>query len=333
MRGSALLPGYPCGCGRQSRSSNCAISSARRAASNVSGRRTNSLGSRMRSRFILIAPPALPPILASSEVTFMRVRRSRIEEEETPEVIRSHRVRSDSAWPRSRRHRRRMPRCSTSRISTTTAPAVCARRSSTRMGGGRRRDHVPGRALRNDHAHDRSALHHRLRRRSGSGRRGDHGQRQQLLARVLHVQRQAELDVRIAGLTITQGRLRSVQVSSTSTRTSFSMASRSRENNSVGDGAGLWADGFAMDLTITNSTISGNISGGNGGGIYIEDTGGPLLIEDSVISGNQAGEAAAGSISTIRTTTSSFATRRSPAIRRPTALAAAYTCTASTPAA
>lgn len=55
----------------------------------------------------------------------------------------------------------------------------------------------------------------------------------------------------------------------------------------AGSGGGLWADGLSMDLTITNTEITGNDSvTGGGGGIYIGDTGGPLLIQDSVISGN-----------------------------------------------
>jgi len=96
------------------------------------------------------------------------------------------------------------------------------------------------------------------------------------------------IDVRIAGLTITQGNdsigggvvdfdenlvLDGVTITA---------------NTSQGQGGGLWADGFNMNLTIMNSTISGNIATGCGGGIYVEDTGGPLLIDNSVITGNQS---------------------------------------------
>ncbi|MDP9193665.1 MAG: right-handed parallel beta-helix repeat-containing protein [Acidobacteriota bacterium] len=103
-----------------------------------------------------------------------------------------------------------------------------------------------------------------------------------------------EIDVRIAGLTITEG---SDVIGAGVVNFDENLILDGvtiTENNSVSDGAGLWADGFNMDLTITNSTISGNIAGGDGGGIYIEDTGGPLLIEESVISGNQAAGSGGG---------------------------------------
>lgn len=97
-----------------------------------------------------------------------------------------------------------------------------------------------------------------------------------------------ELDVRIAGLTITEGS-ETIGAGVINFDENLILDSVTiTGNNSSGDGAGLWADGFNMDLTITNSTISGNISDEDGGGIYVEDTGGLLLIEDSVISGNQA---------------------------------------------
>lgn len=96
------------------------------------------------------------------------------------------------------------------------------------------------------------------------------------------------LDVRIAGLTITQGSA-SIGAGVVDFDENLILDGVTiTQNTTTGDGAGLWADGFAMNLTITDSTISGNISGGNGGGIYIEDTGGPLLIDNSVITGNQS---------------------------------------------
>lgn len=66
-------------------------------------------------------------------------------------------------------------------------------------------------------------------------------------------------------------------------------------NNTAFSGGGLWADGSDMDLTITNTQITGNGAiGGTGGGAYIGDTGGPLLIQDSVISGNNSDDCGAG---------------------------------------
>jgi parallel beta-helix repeat protein len=103
-----------------------------------------------------------------------------------------------------------------------------------------------------------------------------------------------ELDVRVAGLTITEGAA-SIGAGVVNFDENLILDGVTITlNNSSFDGAGLWADGFDMDLSIINSTISGNIAGGDGGGIYIEDTGGPLLIENSVISGNQAAGSGGG---------------------------------------
>lgn len=59
-----------------------------------------------------------------------------------------------------------------------------------------------------------------------------------------------------------------------------------------GDGGGLYAvdTGSGMDLTIRDSTISGNTAGDDGGGIYIERASGSgaLHMENSTLSGNDA---------------------------------------------
>ncbi|MFY9824168.1 MAG: choice-of-anchor Q domain-containing protein [Thermoanaerobaculia bacterium] len=52
-------------------------------------------------------------------------------------------------------------------------------------------------------------------------------------------------------------------------------------------GGGLWLNGNANSLTITNSVFSGNTAT-RGGGIFLYDSGQPVLIQDTVISGNQA---------------------------------------------
>ncbi len=97
-----------------------------------------------------------------------------------------------------------------------------------------------------------------------------------------------ELDVRIAGLTITGGN-ETIGAGIVNFDEDLTLENVIITGNAAsGDGGGLWADGFNMNLTIRNTTISGNTAGSDGGGIYVEDTGGPLLIENSVISGNEA---------------------------------------------
>jgi hypothetical protein len=58
-------------------------------------------------------------------------------------------------------------------------------------------------------------------------------------------------------------------------------------NTVTGEGGGLWLNGDANSLTITNSVFSGNTAD-VGGGIFVYSTGQPVLIQDTVISGNQA---------------------------------------------
>jgi parallel beta-helix repeat protein len=60
------------------------------------------------------------------------------------------------------------------------------------------------------------------------------------------------------------------------------------------NGGGLWADGFAMGLSVRNSRISGNTAGDNGGGVYIQDTGAPITFRNTVITGNTATNAGGG---------------------------------------
>ena len=64
-------------------------------------------------------------------------------------------------------------------------------------------------------------------------------------------------------------------------------------NVALGEGGGLFADGFALTLEVRNSTISGNIARG-GGGVYIEDTGGVTVFDSVVFDGNTASENGGG---------------------------------------
>jgi len=59
------------------------------------------------------------------------------------------------------------------------------------------------------------------------------------------------------------------------------------DNTAVEEGGGLYADGFAMTLTVRNSTISGNAASG-GGGVYVEDTQGVTTFDGVVVDGNTA---------------------------------------------
>jgi parallel beta-helix repeat protein/predicted outer membrane repeat protein len=103
-----------------------------------------------------------------------------------------------------------------------------------------------------------------------------------------------ELDVTISGLTITGGNATIgggiVDFDENLVLDGVTITG----NTSSGDGGGLWADGFALDLTISNSVISGNTAGDDGGGIYMEDNGGPVLIQNSVISNNDAAGSGGG---------------------------------------
>lgn len=64
-------------------------------------------------------------------------------------------------------------------------------------------------------------------------------------------------------------------------------------NTALGNGGGLYADGFDMTLTVRNSTISGNTARG-GGGAYIEDTKGVTSFDNVTIDGNTATEKGGG---------------------------------------
>jgi Calx-beta domain-containing protein/parallel beta helix pectate lyase-like protein/polymorphic membrane protein len=64
-------------------------------------------------------------------------------------------------------------------------------------------------------------------------------------------------------------------------------------NTSTGAGGGLWLNGDANSLTITNSVFSGNTAN-VGGGIFLYDSGQPVLIQDTVISGNHSTGRGAG---------------------------------------
>lgn len=114
-------------------------------------------------------------------------------------------------------------------------------------------------------------------------------------SRVFYLYNPPELiNVRIAGLTITQGSdsygggIMNVDENLTIEDAVIT------GNHANGDGGGLWSDGFSHTLTIRNSTLSGNTSGGDGGAIYVEDTGNTLTIEGSRITGNTAGDQGGG---------------------------------------
>jgi filamentous hemagglutinin family protein len=59
--------------------------------------------------------------------------------------------------------------------------------------------------------------------------------------------------------------------------------------NTSPEGAGIWSN---QEVTITNSTISGNVSRGRGGGIF--NQGGRLTVTNSLVSGNSAGNNGGG---------------------------------------
>jgi hypothetical protein len=96
------------------------------------------------------------------------------------------------------------------------------------------------------------------------------------------------IDVRIAGLTITEG---ATAVGAGVVNFGQVLALDDvviTENNATLVGAGIFSTGINSSLTITNSTISGNVSDDDGGGIFIYQAGGTTTIEDSVITGNEA---------------------------------------------
>jgi parallel beta-helix repeat protein len=96
------------------------------------------------------------------------------------------------------------------------------------------------------------------------------------------------IDVRIAGLTITQGAGTIGAGIKNFGETLLLEDVTLTQNHATSDGGALWSDTPAADLTIRRSTISGNTSGDDGGGVYLYHTGTPLAIENSIISGNQA---------------------------------------------
>ncbi|HEX6641546.1 MAG TPA: Calx-beta domain-containing protein, partial [Thermoanaerobaculia bacterium] len=98
----------------------------------------------------------------------------------------------------------------------------------------------------------------------------------------------ATLDVRIAGLTITDG-LAAIGAGVVNFGENLTLDDVViTENFAQGSGAGLWSDSPNGGLTITDSTISGNEAASDGGGIYLYNATGPVLIENSVITGNSA---------------------------------------------
>lgn len=98
----------------------------------------------------------------------------------------------------------------------------------------------------------------------------------------------AELDVTISSLTVANGSATTGGGIANYDENLILDGVRVTNCAASSKGGGVWADGFAMNLTIRNSTITGNSAGVDGGGIYVEDTGGPLLIQNSVISNNTA---------------------------------------------
>lgn len=102
-----------------------------------------------------------------------------------------------------------------------------------------------------------------------------------------------DVAVSISGLTITNGKAASgagIRVQDESLSLDDVALTG---NTATGNGGGLFADGFAMTLTVRNSTISGN-TGRTGGGAYVEDTGGATVFDTVVIDRNTASAAGGG---------------------------------------
>ncbi|HEV8631048.1 MAG TPA: right-handed parallel beta-helix repeat-containing protein, partial [Thermoanaerobaculia bacterium] len=108
----------------------------------------------------------------------------------------------------------------------------------------------------------------------------------------------ALLDVRIHGITITNGGATNgggiIDFGENLILDNVAVTG----NAVTGDGGGLWFDAtgppFEGQLTISDSVISGNTADSSGAGIYVEDTGGPVLIQNSDINGNFAGGSGGG---------------------------------------
>lgn len=102
-----------------------------------------------------------------------------------------------------------------------------------------------------------------------------------------------DVQVGISGLTITNGKAETgggIRVQDESlTLDDVALTG----NTAIGNGGGLYADGFAMTLTVRNSTISGNTAS-KGGGVYVEDTKGVTTFDRVVIDGNTASEQGGG---------------------------------------
>jgi CSLREA domain-containing protein len=110
--------------------------------------------------------------------------------------------------------------------------------------------------------------------------------------------------VSISGLTLTEGRggignqenltLTQCTISGNRGTAVFNTGTLNVHRSTIQDntitefdsGAGIWSSGTTAVTTITQSTISGNITNGYGGGVY--NTNGTLVIAQSEISGNSA---------------------------------------------
>lgn len=106
------------------------------------------------------------------------------------------------------------------------------------------------------------------------------------------------IDVTISGLTLTGGQETIggaiVDFDENLTLDSMVLDDNIASGDGLGDGGALWASGFNMTLTISDSVLSGNTASRDGGAIYVEDTGGPLTIERTVISDNAAADDGGG---------------------------------------
>jgi len=60
-------------------------------------------------------------------------------------------------------------------------------------------------------------------------------------------------------------------------------------NTASGNGGGVWFSGLNGSLTVTRSTISGNVAT-DGAGVFLQQSGAPNLIQDTILAGNQASD-------------------------------------------
>lgn len=106
----------------------------------------------------------------------------------------------------------------------------------------------------------------------------------------LHLDRVLDVhagEVEIQGVTIRNGRVAGTGggVRNQTVLTLSRSIITANETTQTGFGGGLYTDGDGSSLTLTQSTLSGNIAAGGGGGIA---DGGLMRVSDSTISGNRS---------------------------------------------